>query len=182
MTPQNNPPNDTRIRYITATCSLDWILVAISSRGICAVALADQPETLITQLLTWFPQATLQTDDVHLQNILHTVIGHITTPDKQTNLPLDIFYGTPFQQRVWQALQTIPPGSTVNYNDIAQQIGAPKANRAVASACAANRVAILIPCHRVIRKNGKVSGYRWGVQRKTKLLEHEHSHTTTRMG
>jgi AraC family transcriptional regulator of adaptative response/methylated-DNA-[protein]-cysteine methyltransferase len=141
---------DTDIRFAIGQCSLGAILVARSERGVCAILLGDDPQALARELQDRFPKAQL--------------IGR--------DLPLDV-RGTAFQQRVWQALRDIPPGRTLSYAEVAERIGAPTAVRAVAQACGANALAVAIPCHRVVRSDGSMSGYRWGVERKRSLLERE---------
>ncbi len=164
--------SNNRIRFALGECSLGSILVAISEKGVCAISLGDDPEVLIRDLQNRFPQAELIEDDGEFEQWIAQVIGFIETPASGLDLPLDI-RGTAFQQRVWQALQQIPTGQTVSYTCIAQCIGAPKAVRAVAGACAANSLAVAIPCHRVLRSDGKLSGYRWGIERKAELLRRE---------
>lgn len=153
-------------------CSLGTILIAQSEKGICAVLLGDEPQYLRGDLQQRFPKATLVTGDSSFQKIVAQVICSIEQPTFALSLPLDI-RGTLFQQRVWKALQQIPAGETRSYSAIAEAIGSPKAVRAVASACAANALAVIIPCHRVLRNDGNLSGYRWGVERKQKLLQRE---------
>ena len=152
--------------------SLGSILVAKSERGVCAVLLGDDPLQLVRDLQDQFPKANLIGDDGGYEDMVAKVIGLIETPSVGLDLPLDI-RGTAFQQRVWKALQQIPVGSTASYADIAKSIGMPKAVRAVAQACGANSLAVAIPCHRVIRNDGALSGYRWGVEPKRTLLDRE---------
>ncbi|HSI28237.1 MAG TPA: bifunctional DNA-binding transcriptional regulator/O6-methylguanine-DNA methyltransferase Ada [Methylophilus sp.] len=163
---------NTTIRFALAKCSLGNILVASSDKGICAISLGDDAEALLRELQDRFPKANLIGGDEAFESMVATVIGFIESPGLGLNLPLDI-QGTAFQQRVWQALQKIPVGSTVTYTELAQLIGMPKAIRAVASACAANTLAVAIPCHRVVRLDGSLSGYRWGVERKLALIKLE---------
>jgi AraC family transcriptional regulator of adaptative response/methylated-DNA-[protein]-cysteine methyltransferase len=163
---------DTEIRFAIGECSLGSILVARSERGICAITLGDDPEQLVHDLQDRFPRATLVGGDADFEGLVAKVVGYVEAPALGLELPLDV-RGTAFQQRVWQALRAIPVGATASYRDIAQRIGAPTAVRAVAQACAANEIAIAIPCHRVIRSDGDLSGYRWGVERKQSLLERE---------
>lgn len=174
MTPQQFRRGGTQasIRFAIGQCSLGAILVAQSERGICAILMGDAPDALAHDLEDRFPQATLIGGDQDFENIVAQVIGFVETPAIGLNLPLDI-RGTAFQQRVWKALQVIPPGSTASYTEIANRIGAPKSVRAVAGACAANAIAVAIPCHRVVRNDGGLSGYRWGVERKRALLDRE---------
>ncbi|WP_019601439.1 bifunctional DNA-binding transcriptional regulator/O6-methylguanine-DNA methyltransferase Ada [Teredinibacter turnerae] len=160
------------IRFAIGQCSLGAILVAQSERGICAILLGDDPERLAQQLQDQFPSADLIGGDTQFEQRVAEIVGFVEAPSIGLNLPLDV-RGTAFQERVWQALRQIPPGTTASYTDIANQIGAPKAVRAVAQACAANRIAVAIPCHRVVRRDGNLSGYRWGVERKKELLRRE---------
>ncbi|HXE19327.1 MAG TPA: methylated-DNA--[protein]-cysteine S-methyltransferase, partial [Castellaniella sp.] len=162
----------TEIRFAVGQCSLGSILVAQSQRGICAILLDDDPDRLVRGLQDQFPEAELIGGDADFEQLVAQVVGFIETPAIGLNLPLDV-RGTAFQQRVWQALREIPPGTTASYADIARRIGAPRAARAVAQACAANSIAVAIPCHRVVRKDGDLSGYRWGVARKHELLQRE---------
>lgn len=174
MTPQQfrRGGKQATIRFAIGQCSLGAILVAQSERGICAILLGDDPDALAHDLEDRFPQATLIGGDEAFDGIVAHVIGFVEAPAIGLDLPLDI-RGTVFQQRVWSALQAIPPGSTVSYTEIAQRIGAPSSVRAVAGACAANAIAVAIPCHRVVRNDGGLSGYRWGVERKQALLDRE---------
>ncbi|MEM9965670.1 MAG: methylated-DNA--[protein]-cysteine S-methyltransferase, partial [Asticcacaulis sp.] len=160
---------DTDIHFAVGECSLGSILVARSPKGICAITLGDSPEPLIRDLQDRFPKANLIGGDAGYEQWIATVIGFVDAPHIGLNLPLDI-RGTAFQQRVWQALRDIPAGTTASYSDIARSMGTPKAVRAVARACAANALAVVIPCHRVVRTDGSLSGYRWGVERKRQLL------------
>jgi AraC family transcriptional regulator, regulatory protein of adaptative response / methylated-DNA-[protein]-cysteine methyltransferase len=162
----------TEIRFAVGQCSLGAILVAASPRGICAISLGDDPEALVRDVQDRFPQATLIGDDPAFEGWIARVVGFVEAPKLGLDLPLDL-RGTVFQQRVWQALQQIPTGETVSYTELARRIGAPAAFRAVASACAANVLAVAIPCHRVVRQDGSLSGYRWGVARKKALIERE---------
>ena len=174
MTPSNyrRGGRDTTIRFALGQCSLGAILVAASERGICAIWMGDDPQALLRELQERFAQAQLVGADAQFEQLVAQVVGLVETPDAPQDLPLDI-RGTAFQQRVWQALRDIPAGSTLSYTELAQRIGAPSAVRAVASACAANALAVAIPCHRVVRSNGELSGYRWGVARKRALLARE---------
>ncbi|MGE4373056.1 MAG: bifunctional DNA-binding transcriptional regulator/O6-methylguanine-DNA methyltransferase Ada [Xanthobacter sp.] len=160
------------IHFAVAQCSLGALLVAQSNRGVCAISLGDDPETLVHELQDRFPNAELVGGDAAFEEIVAQVVGFVEAPKASLGLPLDL-QGTAFQQRVWQALQQIPPGQTVSYAALARRIGQPKAVRAVAQACGANRIAVAIPCHRVVRTDGALSGYRWGVERKRTLLERE---------
>ena len=151
---------------------LGSILVAQSEKGVCSILIGDDPQLLVRDLQDRFPKANLIGDESDYQELIAKVVGLIEKPGVGLGLPLDI-RGTAFQQRVWKALQQIPPGSTATYSEIAAKIGMPKAVRAVAQACGANALAVAIPCHRVIRNDGSLSGYRWGVERKRVLLERE---------
>lgn len=160
------------IRFALGQCALGAILVARSARGICAISLGDEAEPLLRELQDRFPNAQLIGGDADFEREVAQVVGLVEAPGVGLNLPLDV-RGTAFQQRVWQALREIPAGSTASYTDIAGRIGAPRAVRAVAHACAANTLAVAIPCHRVVRQDRTLSGYRWGVERKKALLERE---------
>ncbi|MCO5399979.1 bifunctional DNA-binding transcriptional regulator/O6-methylguanine-DNA methyltransferase Ada [Ralstonia soli] len=162
----------TTIRFAVGECSLGSILVAQSDRGICAILMGDDPDALVRDLQDTFRKAELIGGDAGFEALVAKVVGLIEAPSLGLDLPLDV-RGTAFQERVWQALREVPPGSTTSYAEIAARIGAPKAVRAVAQACAANHIAVAIPCHRVIRRDGNTSGYRWGVERKLALLERE---------
>jgi len=160
------------IRFAVGQCSLGAILVAQSQWGICAILLNDDADVLVRQLQDQFPKAQLIGGDDQFEQLVAQVVGFIEAPSIGLNLPLDV-QGTAFQERVWQALREIPPGTTVSYTEIAERIGAPKATRAVAQACGANHIAVAIPCHRVVRRDGDIAGYRWGVERKRELLRRE---------
>jgi AraC family transcriptional regulator of adaptative response/methylated-DNA-[protein]-cysteine methyltransferase len=162
----------TRMHFAVGECSLGSILVAQSARGVCAILLGDDPNALVRDLQDRFPTATFVGNEPAFERTVATVVGFVEAPSKSLELPLDI-RGTAFQQRVWQALRQIPFGSTVSYTEVAKRIGAPDAVRAVARACAANPLAVAIPCHRVIRIDGSQSGYRWGAERKRALLTRE---------
>lgn len=174
MTPKNYRAGGTNtiIQFAVGECSLGAILVATSERGVCAILLGDDPEALAHDLQDRFPKAELIGGDAAFEQLIAKVVGFVEMPRMGLDLPLDV-RGTAFQQRVWQALQKIPAGSTMSYSEIAERIGAPKSSRAVAGACAANALAVAIPCHRVVRNDGSLSGYRWGVKRKRALLERE---------
>lgn len=163
---------NTDIRFALAECSLGSILVASSEKGICAISIGDDPQSLLKELQDRFPHAILTGGDAAFESMVALVIGFIEMPKLGLDLPLDI-QGTVFQQRVWQALRQIPAGRTVTYTELARLIGMPRAIRAVASACAANTLAVAIPCHRVVRLDGSLSGYRWGVEIKRSLLDKE---------
>jgi AraC family transcriptional regulator of adaptative response/methylated-DNA-[protein]-cysteine methyltransferase len=162
------------IKFAIGQTSLGAILVASSKKGVASILLGDDPDKLVRNLQDRFPKARLIGADALYEALVARVVGYIEAPRLGLNLPLDI-RGTAFQQRVWRALQEIPVGATVSYADIARRIGSPKATRAVAGACAANSLAVAIPCHRVVRTNGSLSGYAWGVERKRALLEREGS-------
>jgi AraC family transcriptional regulator of adaptative response/methylated-DNA-[protein]-cysteine methyltransferase len=160
------------IRFAVGQCSLGAILVAQSERGVCAILLGDDPHQLVCDLQDKFRRANLMGADQDFEQLIAQVVGFIEAPAIGLDLPLDV-RGTAFQERVWQALREIPVGSTASYADIALRIGSPKAVRAVAQACGANSLAVAIPCHRVVRSDGNLSGYRWGVERKRQLLDRE---------
>jgi AraC family transcriptional regulator, regulatory protein of adaptative response / methylated-DNA-[protein]-cysteine methyltransferase len=160
------------IRFAVGQCSLGAILVASTENGVCAIQLGDDPGALVHDLQDNFPKAKLIGDDGDFEQLVAKVVSLAEAPAQGFNLPLDI-RGTAFQRRVWQALREIPAGSTQSYAEIAKRIDAPKAIRAVAQACLSNAIAIAIPCHRVVRTDGGLSGYRWGVERKRALLERE---------
>ena len=167
-----------QIRFAIGQSSLGAILVAQSMRGVCAILLGDDPEVLLRDLQDRFPKAHLIGGDADFEQTVASVVGFIEAPRIGLSLPLDL-QGTAFQLRVWQALRGIPAGQTASYSDIAQRIGSPSAVRAVASACAANPVAVAVPCHRVLRIDGSISGYRWGVERKRALLLREAADAVT---
>ncbi|AAZ33429.1 bifunctional DNA-binding transcriptional regulator/O6-methylguanine-DNA methyltransferase Ada [Pseudomonas savastanoi pv. phaseolicola] len=160
------------IRFALGESSLGSILVARSPKGICAISLGDDPNVLVEKFQDQYPNANLIGGDEEFEQLVARVVGFVESPATGLALPLDI-RGTVFQERVWQALRDIPAGSTATYTDIATRIGMPSAVRAVANACGANTLAVAIPCHRVVRSDGSLSGYRWGVERKRKLLEIE---------
>jgi AraC family transcriptional regulator of adaptative response/methylated-DNA-[protein]-cysteine methyltransferase len=162
----------TQIRFAIGECSLGSILVAQSERGVCAILLGDDPERLARELQDRFPRADLVGADADFERLIAKVVGFVEVPGLGLDLPLDV-RGTAFQQRVWQALRAIPAGKTASYTDIAKWIGSPKSVRAVGQACGANPLAVAIPCHRVVRTDGGLSGYRWGVERKRALLDRE---------
>ena len=163
---------DISIRFAVGECSLGSILVARSERGVCAILLGDDPDKLARSLQDQFPRAVLIGGDPAFEALVAAVVGMVESPGIGLSLPLDI-RGTAFQQRVWDALRRIPAGTTATYTDVARLIGAPAAVRAVARACASNVLAVAIPCHRVVRNDGALSGYRWGVERKRALLDRE---------
>lgn len=160
------------LRFAVGQCSLGAILVASSAHGVATILIGDDPDTLARDLQDRFAHARLVGGDADYERLVAQVVGFVEAPRTGWTLPLDI-RGTAFQQLVWQALRDIPVGTTATYTDIASRIGAPKAVRAVAAACAANALAVAIPCHRVIRHDGALSGYRWGVERKRDLLARE---------
>jgi AraC family transcriptional regulator, regulatory protein of adaptative response / methylated-DNA-[protein]-cysteine methyltransferase len=163
---------DVEIFFAIGECSLGSILVARSAQGVCAILLGDDPDALARDLQTQFPRAVLIGGDEEFERLVAVVVGFVERPGIGLDLPLDV-RGTAFQQRVWEALRRIPAGETVSYSEIARRIGSPRAVRAVAHACAANALAVAIPCHRVVRSDGGLSGYRWGVERKRALLARE---------
>src|SRR6202040_4179662 len=162
------------IRFAVGETSLGAILVASTTKGVAAILLGDDPDELVRDLQDRFPKAHLIGADRDYEALIAKVVGLVEAPGTGVNLPLDV-RGTVFQQRVWQALQKVPAGETVSYAELARRIGSPKAVRAVASACAANNLAVAIPCHRVLRMDCSLSGYAWGVERKRALLGREQS-------
>ena len=161
-----------RICFAVGEASLGAVLVAATSKGVCAITLGDDPETLVRELQDRFPNAEFEGGDSEFERMVAEVVGLVEAPAQRLDLPLDI-RGTAFQQRVWAALSAIPPGKTATYKEIARAIGQPAAVRAVAQACAKNPLAVAIPCHRVVRTDGDLSGYRWGVERKRDLIARE---------
>jgi AraC family transcriptional regulator, regulatory protein of adaptative response / methylated-DNA-[protein]-cysteine methyltransferase len=161
-----------RISYAIGNCSLGVILVAGTTRGICAISLGKGPALLVRELRQQFPQAELVVGDTRFQTLVRRAVALVEEPSQSQRLPLDI-RGTAFQERVWRALQGVPAGQRVTYRELAAQLGEPRAVRAVANACARNRLAVAVPCHRVVRTDGTLGGYRWGVRRKRKLLARE---------
>jgi AraC family transcriptional regulator, regulatory protein of adaptative response / methylated-DNA-[protein]-cysteine methyltransferase len=174
MNPKNYQKGGTgeTIRFAIGGCSLGSILVASSERGVCAISMGNDPATLVKDLENRFPKANLIGGDDDFEKLVAKVIGFIEAPRIGLDLPLDV-QGTAFQKRVWEALREIPAGATASYSEIANRIGMPKSIRAVAQACAANAIAVAIPCHRVMRNDRHLSGYRWGVERKRALLKRE---------
>src|SRR5690606_18143304 len=160
------------IRFAVGERTPRSVLVAKSERGVCAILLGNDPDVLARELQDQFPKANLIGGDSEFEQLVAKVVGFVESPGIGLGLPLDV-RGTAFQQRVWEALRRIPFGATASYSEIARQIGAPHAARAVAQACASNRIAVAIPCHRVVRNDGELSGYRWGVERKRELLARE---------
>lgn len=163
-----------RLIFATAPCALGHVLVAASPKGVCAILLGDSADDLARELRTLFPRAALDEGDAAFAKTMAAVVTLVDAPSRESRLPLDI-RGTAFQRRVWEALRKIPPGETRSYGALAEAIGAPRAVRAVASACAANTLAVAVPCHRVVRRDGSLSGYRWGQDRKRALLDREKS-------
>jgi len=176
MTPSRyrNGGTDEKIKFAVGQSSLGAILVASSKKGVAAILLGDDADELVRSLQDRFPQAQLIGADHDYEALIARVVGLVEAPGIGLDLPLDV-RGTAFQQRVWQALREIPVGETVCYAEIARRIGSPQAARAVAAACAANNLAIAIPCHRVVRNDGALSGYAWGVERGRALLDREAS-------
>lgn len=160
------------IRFAIGQTTLGAILVASSVKGVAAILLGEDPDALARDLQDRFPKARLLGADPGYESLIAHVVGLIESPGIGLDLPLDV-RGTAFQQRVWQALREIPVGETVSYAEVARRIGSPNAVRAVAGACAANNLAVAIPCHRVVRNNGALSGYAWGVDRKRALIDRE---------
>ncbi len=174
MTPsarRRGGPGET-IRFAVGQCSLGAVLVAATGKGIAAITLGDDPDPLVRDLQDRFPAAVLVGGDPGFEATVAAVVGFVEAPRTGLDLPLDI-RGTAFQERVWQVLRSIPAGTTLTYAQVAERLGTPKAVRAVAGACAANAIAVAIPCHRVVRTGGDLSGYRWGVARKRALLARE---------
>jgi AraC family transcriptional regulator of adaptative response/methylated-DNA-[protein]-cysteine methyltransferase len=163
---------DEDLRFAVGQSSLGAILVASSAAGVAAILLGDDPDALVRDLQDRFPRARLTGGDADYERLVAEVVGFVEQPSLGLDLPLDV-RGTAFQQRVWQALQGIPAGKTASYADVARRIGKPKAVRAVAQACGANKIAVAIPCHRVVKNDGVLSGYRWGVERKRALIDKE---------
>lgn len=160
------------IRYGVAECSMGWVIVAATDRGICGIEFGDDTTVLVSQIQKRFPAATIKEAGPGFKHVIADVVAFVNTPASSFKLPLDI-QGTVFQQKVWNILKDIEPGKTMSYTEVAEKIGNPNAVRAVATACASNKLAVVVPCHRVISKAGKMSGYRWGVARKKALLANE---------
>ena len=179
MTPSQYRAGGTNeeIRFAVGETSLGAILVASSKKGVAAILLGNDPDELVRQLQDRFPKARLIGADRSYETLVARVVGFIEAPRLGLDLPFDI-RGTAFQRRVWRALREVPIGETVSYTEIAQRIGSPNAIRAVAGACAANHLAVAIPCHRVVRNEGSLSGYAWGVERKQALLTREAARST----
>jgi AraC family transcriptional regulator of adaptative response/methylated-DNA-[protein]-cysteine methyltransferase len=162
------------IRFAVGQCSLGAIIVASSKKGVACISIGDDPEALVRGLQDQFPNARLIGGNEAYEALVAQVVGFVEAPALGLALPLDV-RGTAFQQRVWQALREIPAGQTASYRDIACKLGSPQSVRAVAGACAANNIAVAIPCHRVVRSDGALSGYRWGIERKRILIDREAS-------
>jgi AraC family transcriptional regulator, regulatory protein of adaptative response / methylated-DNA-[protein]-cysteine methyltransferase len=160
------------IRYAAEPCALGVIIIAATQRGVCAIEFGDSAHTLVARIRERFPKAALRPADAEFKKWIGQILAYIEQPRGVLDLPLDV-QGTVFQQRVWNALKEIPAGSTASYADVANKIGQPRAVRAVAQACASNTLAVAIPCHRVVRADGTLSGYRWGAERKAALLKRE---------
>jgi AraC family transcriptional regulator of adaptative response/methylated-DNA-[protein]-cysteine methyltransferase len=163
---------DLSIGWWMGLSDLGWMLLGATARGICWLTFGDEPGAMLEELRAAFPKARLYNDEIRLYAWFEQVRDFVLLPREALDLPVDI-QGTAFQSRVWKALRQIPLGDTVSYRDVAKRIGAPTATRAVASACAKNPIAVLIPCHRVIATDGRLSGYRWGTERKRALLKRE---------
>jgi AraC family transcriptional regulator, regulatory protein of adaptative response / methylated-DNA-[protein]-cysteine methyltransferase len=159
------------IRYCVTRCSLGPLLVAVTHRGVCSVEFVDEASAQAS-LRKRFPNAMLEVADPRQLRWVRNVVASIESPGPREELPLDI-RGTAFQTRVWRALAKIPLGQTLSYSEVARRIGAPTSTRAVAAACASNVLAVVVPCHRVVGTNGKLTGYRWGLERKRAILKNE---------
>ena len=160
------------ISYATSESAVGRVLVARSISGVCAILIGAADNALVTDLGARFPEAKLVVDEAVVQDDLAKVTRFLDKPAEGLDLPLDL-RGTPFQRRVWEALRTIPVGTTVTYRELANSIGAPNAARAVAGACAANPIALAVPCHRVVGSDGDLTGYYWGIERKRELIKKE---------
>lgn len=160
------------IRYVVRDCSMGQVLIARSRQGVCAIFLGDDPDVLASRLKDRFPHAMPVNGHADMDETAARVVRFIEHPGQGLDVPLDM-RGTDFQRRVWDTLLRIPAGRTASYTDVAAQIGSPGAVRAVAGACASNLIAVAIPCHRVVRRDGALSGYRWGTHRKQELLARE---------
>ena len=176
MTPRQFSKGGHGVRMVFAVqkTSLGWVLIARSEQGVCSIDIADNSYALRKRLSALFPQAKLEEDNEVLAPYMHELLRYLETPRSGLQLPLDI-RGTAFQRRVWAALREIPPGRTLTYRQLARKIGRPSAVRAVAGACAANTLALAVPCHRAVRQDGRLGGYRWGLSRKRALLRREKS-------
>jgi AraC family transcriptional regulator of adaptative response/methylated-DNA-[protein]-cysteine methyltransferase len=160
------------IGFAIAPCSLGFVIIAVSEQLIRSIMVGDDPEMLVSDLQNQFPNDAIEVNQNDDAGLVAKVLDLIEHPDQGVALPIDV-RGTDFQMRVWDALKKVPAGTTVSYTFLAEQIGAPNAVRAVAQACAANPLAVAIPCHRAVRANGDLAGYRWGIDRKRSLLERE---------
>ncbi|MCU0481794.1 MAG: bifunctional DNA-binding transcriptional regulator/O6-methylguanine-DNA methyltransferase Ada [Anaerolineae bacterium] len=180
MTPihYRNGADNMTITYAIVPCSLGYILVAMTAGGVCKIALGDSEGELGADLHMEFPRATMTRDDEKLTSAVHQLLAYLDGEQASLALPLDII-ATSFQRRVWEILRQIPYGETRSYDEVAVMLGQPTASRAVARACATNPVALAIPCHRVVRKNGDLAGYRWGINRKRIILQTEHDYIAT---
>jgi AraC family transcriptional regulator of adaptative response/methylated-DNA-[protein]-cysteine methyltransferase len=167
---------DLNIGWWMGLSDLGWMLIGATTRGICWLTFGEEPGAMLEELRAAFPKATLKNDEPRLYAWFERVRDFVLLPREALDLPVDI-QGTAFQSRVWKALRQIPLGDTVSYGDVAKSLGQPAATRAVASACARNQIALLIPCHRVVAADGRMAGYRWGTERKRQLLEREASET-----
>jgi AraC family transcriptional regulator of adaptative response/methylated-DNA-[protein]-cysteine methyltransferase len=176
MTPgtYRNGGRGMRVRYAIVPTEAGHLLAAATDRGLCAVMLGDGAESLEASLRREYPAAVLERDDDDLREYTQNVVEQLSGSGNQVGLSLDV-PGSAFQWQVWEALRRIPVGETRSYQAIAQELGRPTAARAVGRACASNRLALVIPCHRAVRENGELGGYRWGVDRKRRLLEQERS-------
>ena len=179
MTPATyrNQGKNMTINYVIVDCNLGKLLVAATERGICSVTLGDEEKTLQQELIKEFSRAEIRADDSFLKSSVNEILAHLEGKQPRLNLPLDV-QATAFQKMVWEELQRIPYGETASYSQVAERLGKPSATRAVARACATNPVALITPCHRVVRSDGSLSGYRWGVERKKKLLEQENANNS----
>jgi AraC family transcriptional regulator of adaptative response/methylated-DNA-[protein]-cysteine methyltransferase len=160
------------VRFDVGRCSLGTILVAATDRGVCAVSLGENADLLLRELQANFTPTERASNDPGFGAWMAAIIQCVEHPWEDCPVPLDL-QGTPFQQRVWQLLREIPAGTTTTYTELAHRLGKPNGVRAVGSACAANQVAVVIPCHRVVRRDGDLAGYRWGIERKRRLLQRE---------
>lgn len=167
------------IRAVVTRCSLGRVLVAVTERGVCAAAFGESEASLVEELHRRFPKATIErvnlSNDDDIAALVREVVAMVEAPEAKSNVPIDLI-GTAFQQKVWRALREIPAGATISYSELARRIGAPKAVRAVGTACGNNPVAVVVPCHRVVREDGELGGYRWGLSRKKMLLARERRH------
>lgn len=161
-----------KIEYAITNCELGKMLVARTEKGVCAVTFGDDENYLFEKLAAEYPNAEIGKNETNLKEYVHAILQNLSGKNKRIVLPIDV-QATAFQMQVWEALRKIPYGETLSYKQVAENLGNPKAVRAVARACATNRVAVVIPCHRVVGSNGSLSGYRWGIERKKKLLETE---------